>query len=141
MQHLRLDVVIDNIAYTHEDALSSIRAFRGRLSQYLFTSSVAVYTRRQTLRPLREADADLTVELDPAKAEGGFHPSGRLDYAIGKRAVEREFMKTARPSVDLVPRPNRRWSGRPHDAKLVVCPTASGRWAVRRAALGIRTDL
>src|ERR1700680_731459 len=35
----RFDAVIDNIAYQHEDALSSIRAFRGRAAQYLFTSS------------------------------------------------------------------------------------------------------
>jgi nucleoside-diphosphate-sugar epimerase len=93
MRTRRFDVVIDNIAYDQEDALSTVRAFRGRVGRYLYTSSVAVYTRRQTLRPLVESDADLTVELDPAKAEGGFHPSGRLDYAIGKRVVERVLME------------------------------------------------
>lgn len=93
MRPRRFDAVIDNIAYQHDDALSSIRAFRGRVAQYLFTSSVAVYHRRHTLRPLLESDADLTAELDPAEAEGGFHPSGRLDYAIGKHAVEREFQR------------------------------------------------
>jgi len=93
MRPRQFDAVVDNIAYQHEDALSVLRAFRGRAGQYLFTSSVAVYSRRQTLRPLVEGDADLATELDPAKAEGGFHPSGRLDYAIGKRAVEREFQQ------------------------------------------------
>jgi nucleoside-diphosphate-sugar epimerase len=91
MQERRFDAVIDTIAYQHEDALSAIRAFRGRVGQYLFISSVAVYSKRQLLRPILENDADLATELDPAESEGGFHPSGRLDYAIGKRAVEREL--------------------------------------------------
>jgi len=93
MRARRFDVVVDNIAYQHDDALSALRAFRGRAAQYLFTSSVAVYSRRHTLRPLLEDDADLSTELDPAQAEGGFHPSLGLSYAIGKRAVEREFQK------------------------------------------------
>ena len=92
MHKQRFDAVVDTIAYQQDDAESAIRAFSGRAAQYLFISSVAVYSKRQLLRPILESDADLATELDPAKAEGGFHPSGRLDYAIGKRAVERAFL-------------------------------------------------
>lgn len=87
----RFDVVADNIAYERDDTVSAIRTFAGRAGHYLCTSSVAVYSKRFTTRPLLESDADLTLE--PSEAEGGFHPSRGLAYAAGKRQAELELRR------------------------------------------------
>jgi nucleoside-diphosphate-sugar epimerase len=39
----RFDVVIDMIAFTPQQAMSSVRAFRGRCEQFIFCSTVCVY--------------------------------------------------------------------------------------------------
>lgn len=48
------DVVIDMITYTPEDAESTVRAFRGRAGQVIFTSTVDVYSKPAHTYPIRE---------------------------------------------------------------------------------------
>src|SRR5437762_3145042 len=59
-QGRQFDAAIDNIAYEREDAESVVRAFRGRIGQYLYTSTMAVYDATRMERPVREGDAVLT---------------------------------------------------------------------------------
>src|SRR5712692_4935020 len=56
----RYDAVIDIIAYEREDAESAIRALRGRIGQYLYLSTMAVYDATRMDRPVAEADDVLT---------------------------------------------------------------------------------
>ncbi len=56
MAQERFDVVIDMIAYTDQDAASTVRAFRGRAEQLIITSSIACYKRPfHKLPPISEA--------------------------------------------------------------------------------------
>ncbi len=48
------DCVIDMICYTEEDAASLVRAFRGRIGQLIFCSTVDVYARPTVRFPIRE---------------------------------------------------------------------------------------
>src|SRR5215203_1555078 len=47
------DIVYDNTAYTPKDIEPMVGVFRGRIEQYVFTSSVAAY-RRSFLQPIDE---------------------------------------------------------------------------------------
>lgn len=71
------DCVIDMICYTAEDAGSAVRAFEGRVAQYIFCSTVDVYTKPATRYPYRE-DEPL---------------SGLGDYAVNKVLCERLLMQ------------------------------------------------
>jgi nucleoside-diphosphate-sugar epimerase len=48
------DCVIDMIAYQPEDAHSVVRAFRGKVGQYIFCSTVDVFTKPAPSYPVRE---------------------------------------------------------------------------------------
>ena len=52
MKPLRFDVVIDMVAFTAEDAASTLRAFGDTVSQYIFTSSAAAYNRPVRTLPI-----------------------------------------------------------------------------------------
>lgn len=49
------DCVIDMICYLPEDAKSAIRAFQGRIGQYIFCSTVDVYTKPASSYPITES--------------------------------------------------------------------------------------
>jgi nucleoside-diphosphate-sugar epimerase len=72
------DVVFDNTAYVVDDVQPLVELFRGRVAQYVFTSSVAVY-RRSDVQPVTE---------EFAVYEGPPSPPVRA-YAAGKVATER----------------------------------------------------
>lgn len=83
------DVVIDNIAYTRDDVESAVRAFDGRIGQYILTSTMAVYKDTEGPRPLRESDADLTWIPRPGEAtRSALHPTQGHAYGNGKRQAE-----------------------------------------------------
>jgi nucleoside-diphosphate-sugar epimerase len=95
----QFDAVIDNIAYDKADAESSVRAFRGRIRQYLYTSTMAVYDSARMERPVRESDAVLTHILTPEEvANSAYHPNPTraLTYTNGKRQVELIFQSASR---------------------------------------------
>ncbi|MBV9324048.1 MAG: NAD-dependent epimerase/dehydratase family protein [Chloroflexi bacterium] len=81
------DVVVDNVAFDAADVASLLALLDMRVGHYLLTSSTAVYADRFTRRPIREADADLSVRTD-ADAPNPFHPRLGHAYANGKRAAE-----------------------------------------------------
>src|SRR5205807_10387275 len=86
--------VMDNIAYDRADADSAIRAFRGRIGHYLFTSTMAVYDGSKMARPVRESDDVVTHMLTEAEVAGSaLHPdpARALTYTNGKRQVELAF--------------------------------------------------
>jgi len=88
------DAVIDNIAYDREDADSAIRALRGRIGQYLYTSTMAVYDGSRMDRPVRESDDVVTHMLTEAEVSGSAlhpNPARALTYTNGKRQVELAF--------------------------------------------------
>jgi nucleoside-diphosphate-sugar epimerase len=68
------DTVIDMIAFKPEDVQSAIRALRGRTSQYVFCSTVDVYTKPARHYPIRE-DAERK-------------PSTAFPYALNKALCE-----------------------------------------------------
>jgi len=70
----RFDCVIDMVCYSPEEAASAIRAFRGRTSQYVFCSTVDVYTKPARRYPVREGDER--------------RPSGEFPYAANKAVCE-----------------------------------------------------
>ena len=100
------DAVIDNVAYKREDVESAIRALRGRIGKYVFTSTVSVYggpghaaqSRTSATAgepahlfeavplddccPIREDDLDLS-RFDYS------YPDGIQEYAVGKRHCEK----------------------------------------------------
>lgn len=72
------DIVYDNTSYTPDDLAPMVDLFRGRVEQYVFTSSVAAY-RRSFLQPTEETfrSHDVT-DAAPVKA-----------YGVGKVRSER----------------------------------------------------
>lgn len=69
------DAVIDMVAFRPQDVESAIRAFGGRVEQYVFCSTVDVYTKPAARYPVRE-DAERK-------------PSRTFPYAFGKAQCER----------------------------------------------------
>ncbi len=64
------DIVFDNTAYTVSDLEPMIELFAGRVEQFVFTSSVAVY-KRSFIQPVREHFArHAPDDRDPRKAYG-----------------------------------------------------------------------
>jgi nucleoside-diphosphate-sugar epimerase len=51
------DCVIDMVGYAPEDAASAVRAFTGRIGQFIFCSTVDVYRKPATRYPYTEAEA------------------------------------------------------------------------------------
>lgn len=69
-----LDCVIDMIGFERADVDSAVRAFRGRIGQYVFCSTVDVYTKPALSYPVDEAH-----ERNPSRA---------FAYAYGKAQCE-----------------------------------------------------
>jgi len=64
------DVIFDNTAFVPADVLPMVALFRGRVAQYVFTSSQAVY-RRSFVQPVREDfRRHAADDPDPRKAYG-----------------------------------------------------------------------
>jgi nucleoside-diphosphate-sugar epimerase len=64
------DVVFDNTAYEVKDVEPMVELFSGRIAQYVFTSSVAVY-KRSFVQPVRETSRTHDAgDDDPRKAYG-----------------------------------------------------------------------
>ena len=68
------DAVIDMVGYAAEDAASAVRAFRGRVGQYLFCGTVDVYTKPAACYPVSE--------------DFPRHPSPTFHYAYQKMLCE-----------------------------------------------------
>ncbi|MBN1934984.1 MAG: NAD-dependent epimerase/dehydratase family protein [Anaerolineae bacterium] len=68
------DVVIDMVAFQPEDVQSAVRAFQGRTGQYIFCSTVDVYTKPARVYPVTE-DAER-------------QPSAAFPYAWNKARCE-----------------------------------------------------
>jgi nucleoside-diphosphate-sugar epimerase len=81
------DVVIDMVAFQPEDVQSAIRAFRGRAGQYIFCSTVDVYTKPAQVYPVTE--------------EAERKPSTVFPYAWKKARCE-EILFDAHARGDLV---------------------------------------
>lgn len=79
------DVVFDNTSYEIKDVEPLVELFSGRVRQFVFTSSVAVY-RRSFIQPVREdSRRHDPVDTDPRKAYG----VGKVrteDYLFGRHA-------------------------------------------------------
>jgi len=73
---VEVDVVIDMMCFSVEDAESDIRAFSGEIEQFIFTSTVDVYHRPPERNPVTEDAA-----REPPVS----------DYAEGKAAAEDRF--------------------------------------------------
>ena len=82
----RFDAVIDMVCFRPEQAESAIRAFRGRTAQYVFCSTVDVYTKPSPRYPVRE---------DAPRA-----PSPNFPYAFDKGRCER-LLEDAHARGDL----------------------------------------
>lgn len=74
------DVVFDNTAYEVSDLEPLVELFRGRVRQFVFTSSVAVY-RRSDIQPVTEAFAVYEEARNPMQA-----------YGVGKVRCERYLL-------------------------------------------------
>lgn len=85
------DVVVDNIAFNGDDVRTLLSALD--VGHYVLVSSTAVYADRYTRRPLREADADLTVRL-PVDGPNPFHPRLGHAYGNGKREAEQSLRES-----------------------------------------------
>jgi len=68
------DCVIDMVCFLPEEAESAIRAFQGRVRQYIFCSTVDVYTKPAKHYPIREDEER--------------RPSSTFPYALNKAACE-----------------------------------------------------
>ncbi|MEQ8672733.1 MAG: NAD-dependent epimerase/dehydratase family protein [Aggregatilineales bacterium] len=71
------DCVIDMLTFSPQDAESIIRTFKGRTEQYIFTSTVDVYSKTGTGYPLKE-----NTERNPSE---------QFAYAFNKAQCERMF--------------------------------------------------
>jgi len=81
------DCVIDMVCYLPEEAESAIRAFKGRTGQYIFCSTVDVYTKPAAAYPITESAERL--------------PSEKFPYAYNKARCE-ELLFAAHERGDLV---------------------------------------
>jgi nucleoside-diphosphate-sugar epimerase len=81
------DCVIDMVCYLPEEAESAIRAFKGRTGQYIFCSTVDVYTKPAAVYPITESAKKL--------------PSEKFPYAYNKARCE-ELLFAAHACGDLV---------------------------------------
>ncbi len=81
------DCVIDMVCYLPEEAKSAIRAFKGRTAQYIFCSTVDVYTKPAAAYPITE-DAEK-------------NPSTNFMYAYNKARCE-ELLFATHERGDLV---------------------------------------
>jgi nucleoside-diphosphate-sugar epimerase len=81
------DCVIDMVCYLPEEAESAVRAFKGRTGQYIFCSTVDVYTKPAVTYPITEAAERL--------------PSEKFPYAYNKARCE-ELLFAAHERGDLV---------------------------------------
>jgi nucleoside-diphosphate-sugar epimerase len=81
------DCVIDMVCYHPKEAESALRAFKGRTGQYIFCSTVDVYTKPAAAYPITEAAEKL--------------PSKKFMYAYNKARCE-ELLFAAHESGDLV---------------------------------------
>lgn len=81
------DCVIDMVCYLPKEAESAVRAFKGRTGQYIFCSTVDVYTKPATAYPITEAAERL--------------PSEKFPYAYNKARCE-ELLFAAHERGDLV---------------------------------------
>jgi nucleoside-diphosphate-sugar epimerase len=88
------DVIFDNTAYVPSDVKPMVELFAGRVSQYVFTSSQAVY-RRSFVQPIHEHfRRHAPDDTDPRKAYG----VGKVqceDYLLG------EWQRTGFPATCL----------------------------------------
>ncbi|MFN0073102.1 MAG: NAD-dependent epimerase/dehydratase family protein [Chloroflexota bacterium] len=90
------DAVIDNIAYDRDDVENAVQTFGGRIQQYLFTSSMAVYHDASALDPLVESDADLNFLPGPTDTHiPAFHPTLGHEYGNGKKRAEKALGELA----------------------------------------------
>ena len=80
------DCVIDMFCFLPEEAESAVRAFKGRTGQYIFCSTVDVYTKPATAYPIVE-----TAERKPSK---------KFSYAYNKARCE-ELLFAAHECGDL----------------------------------------
>ena len=71
------DCVIDMVGYETEDALSSLRAFEGKTEQYIFCSTVDVYSKNQSSYPVFD--------------DQPFGASETFTYAFKKMQMEKIF--------------------------------------------------
>ncbi|MGC3964202.1 MAG: NAD-dependent epimerase/dehydratase family protein [Rhodocyclaceae bacterium] len=76
MQAEKFDVVIDMIAFTEDDARSTVETFRGRVEQIIVCSSSSAYQRPYRTIPVQE-DAEMLCE-DPV-----------FPYSFNKARIER----------------------------------------------------
>ena len=81
------DCVTDMVCYLPKEAESAVRAFKGRTGQYIFCSTVDVYTKPATAYPITEAAERL--------------PSEKFPYAYNKARCE-ELLFAAHERGDLV---------------------------------------
>lgn len=76
------DVVVDLACYEPQDAEAAVQTFAGRIEQYLFVSTVDVYTKPASVYPVTE-----DAERNPRKS---------FAYAWGKAQCEEVFFKAHR---------------------------------------------
>ena len=81
------DCVIDMVCYQPQEAESAVRAFKGRTGQYIFCSTVDVYTKPAAAYPITESAERL--------------PSEKFPYAYNKARCE-ELLFAAHQRGDLV---------------------------------------
>jgi nucleoside-diphosphate-sugar epimerase len=82
------DCAIDMVCYRPEEVESAIRAFKGRLGQYIFCSTVDVYTKPASRYPIREQEER--------------QPSATFSYAFNKAACE-NILLSAHQRGDFAP--------------------------------------
>ena len=74
------DCVIDMVCYLPEEAECAVRAFKGRTEQYIFCSTVAVYTKPAAAYPITEAAERLPSE----KFSYGYHKARCEELFLGE---------------------------------------------------------
>ncbi len=82
------DVILDNICYSPQDAESTVKAFDGRVGQYIFTSAEDVYSILDgASSPYREGHTEMFKENTSLNRED-------FQYAFNKLNAEKVFLNT-----------------------------------------------
>ena len=119
----KYDCVIDMVCYRPEEAESVVRAFRGRVGQYLFCSTVDVYAKPQGSLPLHDEElhnpalwdyaqnkAKCEAILQVAYQQGDFpltilrpahtyHDGGTLVHTLGGRTTYLDRLRRGKPII------------------------------------------
>ncbi len=101
----KFDVIFDNIAYNLVDVKETLKLLDGKISHYIFTSSIITYLSSNYNFEVKEKDW-LKGKLNKNWIKKHNYKKIDLNYAKNKRAIEKHLIKNKKISYTILRLPN-----------------------------------